>query len=1134
MRVVYKEDPRTLAIVSDTHALAFRSLPPPPSREKSAVAVELLPAGQITREHGYRNLLRRDIHGCLGLIEVQGKAYLAVVSRAAAGVARPVGGQSVDRIYGVEFLSLVDNEWDFRDSANAGGNTPGSYNNNSHGNYDPNTDDEMSVHPCDEMRKLLSNGSFYFSNDFDLTSLLQNRGVITSSNNMDDGGDTTFAPSKTSREYMWNAFMMKELFKFRGNLDPYVQTILDTNKIFTTVIRGFAKTIPLNSDDSFTIISKQSWKRAGTRFNARGIDDDGNVANFVETEFIYNHQSMGQVYAFTQIRGSVPAFWEQDTTLLNPKITLTRSIEATQPTFDKHFTDLCTKHGCCHVINLLSKTKPAEVQLSNRYKELYLNSNHREEIDFSDFDFHHETKQLGFVGATKILPMLEQSLEQFGWFVYDSEQHEVITRQDGTFRTNCLDCLDRTNLIQQVISSTVLKHIMQTTNSNSYSFSPEDLLSKHNALWADNGDAISQIYTGTNALKSSFSRSGKMNLAGALSDVTKSVSRMYQNTFVDSKKQSLMDVLLGRDARATPVKIYDPINEYIQEKLRAQSSVYTTTEDITIFVGTFNINAANAMSRPDLTSWLFPPENAGQPLPDIFALGLQEIIELNAGSMLNNDGSKAQQWTKLLDQQLNSNSGDNDDNSSYILLRTESISSMSLLLFVKKSKVHCITQVAGSSKKTGLGGIAANKGGCSVRFEYGATSFCLVTSHLAAGNAALLERFNDYQSIIQGLTFTRNYTIQDHDHILWFGDLNYRIALPNDHCRNLIQHGAFDELSAVDQLNQEIREKGAFYGFKEGAIKFYPTYKFDKGTSDYDSSEKQRVPSWTDRVLYRKGPSSRNNSSRSTLTQLNYNSVMDIMCSDHKPVYSTYRGPVTFVDNSKKKAISRELYYTYKKEHGDEAEVSLVDGDFSSSSSSAASVVSPRSSRSPPAASQNSNRLSFAVDTLSQMNLLDDDLPSVTPRLPQRTNTLPRRVPPPLNNGDSSFRKVTTPNDSNSSTSTSRSTQVPPPPPPPRRTPTAPVGFSSTPLIPSRSNSTTPITTSVPSPVATPAPIEQSKTAPLVPSKPVALVAAKTGAPAVEEKSTRTPPSGPPPPRRNPTATTPTMNMNDWKPLVPK
>lgn len=31
-------------------------------------------------------------------------------------------------------------------------------------------------------------------------------------------------------------------------------------------------------------MSRRSCKRAGTRYNARGIDDDGNVANFVETE----------------------------------------------------------------------------------------------------------------------------------------------------------------------------------------------------------------------------------------------------------------------------------------------------------------------------------------------------------------------------------------------------------------------------------------------------------------------------------------------------------------------------------------------------------------------------------------------------------------------------------------------------------------------------------------------------------------------------------------------------------------------------------------------------------------------------------------------------------------------------------
>lgn len=33
---------------------------------------------------------------------------------------------------------------------------------------------------------------------------------------------------------------------------------------------------------TISLISRLSWKRAGTRFNTRGVDDDGNVANFVE------------------------------------------------------------------------------------------------------------------------------------------------------------------------------------------------------------------------------------------------------------------------------------------------------------------------------------------------------------------------------------------------------------------------------------------------------------------------------------------------------------------------------------------------------------------------------------------------------------------------------------------------------------------------------------------------------------------------------------------------------------------------------------------------------------------------------------------------------------------------------------
>ena len=186
-------------------------------------------------------------------------------------------------------------------------------------------------------------------------------------------------------------------------------------------------------------------------------------------------------------------------------------------------------------------------------------------------------------------------------------RQEVITRQDGIFRVNCLDCLDRTNLIEQVICRSVLENILTNQGIYNNRMAFEGMIQKHNTLWADNGDAISQIYTGTNALKSSFSRSGKMNFAGALSDVTKSVSRMYQNTFVDGK-QLTIDILVGVDGRnSRKVKVYNPASEYIKSKLKEQENSFTSFENVKIFTGTYNVNAFNPLMTKniDLTSWLF-------------------------------------------------------------------------------------------------------------------------------------------------------------------------------------------------------------------------------------------------------------------------------------------------------------------------------------------------------------------------------------------------------------------------------------------------------------------------------------------------------------------------------------------------
>ena len=80
---------------------------------------------------------------------------------------------------------------------------------------------------------------------------------------------------------------------------------------------------------------------------------------------------------------------------------------------------------------------------------------------------------------------------------------------------------------------------------------------------------------------------------------------------------------------------------------------------------------------------------------------------------------------------------------------------------------------------------------------------------------------------------------------------NYRIERPNEDVRQRIARNEWKSLLPFDQLMIAQQTGAAFEEFSEAELAFQPTYKYDSGTSVYDSSEKQRVPSWTDRVLWK-------------------------------------------------------------------------------------------------------------------------------------------------------------------------------------------------------------------------------------------------------------------------------------------
>jgi len=183
-------------------------------------------------------------------------------------------------------------------------------------------------------------------------------------------------------------------------------------------------------------------------------------------------------------------------------------------------------------------------------------------IDFSWFDFHEECKNMKYENISKMLkaPSVWNGISTFGYtqiqFKAENKRIEdlsfkILLLQDGIFRTNCIDCLDRTNVIQSVIARQILHKILNKLGLEdvptgevfeSFLF---DFETKYKEIWADNGDYLSMAYTGTNALKGDFTRYGKKTYLGTLNDGKMGSIRYYVNAFCDGYNQDCHDLFLG-------------------------------------------------------------------------------------------------------------------------------------------------------------------------------------------------------------------------------------------------------------------------------------------------------------------------------------------------------------------------------------------------------------------------------------------------------------------------------------------------------------------------------------------------------------------------------------------------------------
>ncbi|KAL8994809.1 MAG: hypothetical protein Q9169_005316 [Polycauliona sp. 2 TL-2023] len=437
-------------------------------------------------------------------------------------------------------------------------------------------------------RMLFASRSFFFSYDYDITRKLGDQKMNASNVPLyrcvdplvcDPNDIRNKLRTLTSEQFFWNHHLILPFIEngdhayvlplmqgfvgqrsFRADPTPsedQSNVILEAQQAMTDVIE-IQNQPEAASTFLLTLISRRSIKRPGLRYLRRGIDEEGYAANSVETEQILSRTSWAgseKTYSFTQFRGSIPLYFSQSPYAFKPVPSLQHSFKTNHDAFNRHFTNLIDRYGDVQIVLLVDK-HGGEAEIGQNYEEHLKSLVAGGGIDeikpaFEWFDFHAVCRGMKFENVEVLIHRLNDTLDSHGTTI--EVNGEVQKQQKGVIRTNCMDCLDRTNVVQSACASRALEKQLKNEGAE-VNLQTDTTTQWFNTLWADNkltrkrdadGDAISRQYSSTAALKGDYTRTRKRDYRGALNDFGLTLSRYYNNIVNDYFSQAAIDFLLG-------------------------------------------------------------------------------------------------------------------------------------------------------------------------------------------------------------------------------------------------------------------------------------------------------------------------------------------------------------------------------------------------------------------------------------------------------------------------------------------------------------------------------------------------------------------------------------------------------------
>uniref|UniRef100_H9GN11 Phosphatidylinositol polyphosphate 5-phosphatase type IV n=1 Tax=Anolis carolinensis TaxID=28377 RepID=H9GN11_ANOCA len=303
----------------------------------------------------------------------------------------------------------------------------------------------------------------------------------------------------------------------------------------------------------------------------------------------------------------------------------------------------------------------------------------------------------------------------------------------------------------------------------------------------------------------------------------------------------------------TPIRVRDVRNRsYLEGSLLASGALlgaeelnrYFPDRRIGIFVATWNMQGQKELPEV-LDDFLLPSEP--DYAQDMYVIGIQEGCP------------DRREWEIRLQETLGPH---------YVLFYAAAHGVLYLSVFLRRDLIWFCSEVEFATVTTRIVSQIKTKGALGVCFTFFGTSFLFITSHFTSGDGKVYERVLDYNKTIQALALPKNLPDTNpyrsssgdvttrFDNVFWFGDFNFRLNENREAVEQILSQGPKADIAKLleyDQLLKEMDKGSIFKGFQEAPILFRPSYKFDVGLDSYDSTSKQRTPSYTVRRHHRKG-----------------------------------------------------------------------------------------------------------------------------------------------------------------------------------------------------------------------------------------------------------------------------------------